>query len=126
MNNTFTQNAAKEGNHAQIAPVRSLWSGWAASVLIVVLATIAVEAVPHTRGIGFFPALRYAIVMPLCVLITVASGFLYGTLRKRPRRPRWALTLILLGFALIVLSGLSILGHGALLGRLFRRCLRWR
>ncbi len=116
MNNTFTQNAAKEGNHAQIAPVRSLWSGWAASVLIVVLATIAVEAVPHTRGIGFFPALRYAIVMPLCVLITVASGFLYGTLRKRPRRPRWALTLILLGFALIVLSGLSILGPRGLAG----------
>jgi hypothetical protein len=47
--------------------------GWAASVPIVLPAVIAVEAAPHARGIGFFTSRWYAIVTPLCVLVTVAS-----------------------------------------------------
>jgi hypothetical protein len=34
----------------------ALWSGWAASISVVLLATIAVEAVPDVRVIAFFPA----------------------------------------------------------------------
>jgi hypothetical protein len=53
--------------------LRVLWSGWAASVSVVLLATIAVEAVPHARGISLFPQLRYAVITPACVLVAVAA-----------------------------------------------------
>jgi pimeloyl-ACP methyl ester carboxylesterase len=98
--------------------LRLLWSGWAASVSIVLLATILVEAVPHVRGIGFFPALRYAVITPLCVLVTVAAAFLYRALAERsgrpgpgPRpRPRATLAAVLFGLALSVLLGMIAVG----------------
>jgi len=54
-----------------------LWPAWAASVSIVLVATMAVAAVPHARGIGFQPALRYAVVTPLCIGVTLLAAFLY-------------------------------------------------
>jgi hypothetical protein len=68
--------------------LRLLWSGWAVSVSVVLLATIAVEAVPHARGIGFFPSLRYAVITPACILIAVAAAFLYRIFTERFARPR--------------------------------------
>jgi pimeloyl-ACP methyl ester carboxylesterase len=87
-----------------------LWSGWAASVSVVLLALIVVEAVPHVRGIGFFPQFRYAIVTPLCVLVTVASAFLYRSLAEQSSHPRSTLAAVLFGLALMVLVGTAALG----------------
>jgi len=89
---------------------RVLWSGWAASVSVVVLATIAVEAVPHARGISLFPQLRYAVITPACVLVAVAAAFLYRALAERSARPRSALAAVLLGLAVVVLIGMSAAG----------------
>lgn len=80
------------------------------SVLNVVLAVVAIEAAPHTRGIGFFPVLRYAIAMPACVVISVAATFSYLLFRNRSSRPRWTLALSLLGLVSLLAVGISMLG----------------
>jgi pimeloyl-ACP methyl ester carboxylesterase len=98
---------------------RVLWSGWAASVSIVVLATIAVEAVPHARGISFFPSLRYALITPVCVLVTVAAAFLYRALAERSGRPRATLAAVLLGLAVLVLMGVTAAGPRGLTAAAF-------
>jgi len=95
-----------------------LWSGWAASVSIVLLATIAVEAVPHARGISFYPSLRYAVITPVSVLVTIAAAFLYRALAERAGRagrprPRATLAAVLAGFAVAALLGMAAAGpHG--------------
>jgi pimeloyl-ACP methyl ester carboxylesterase len=99
--------------------LRLLWSGWAASVPVALLATIAVEAVPHARGIGFFPALRFAIITPACVLVAVAAAFLYRALAERSGRPRSALLAVLLGLAVVVLVGLTTAGPPGLAAAAF-------
>ena len=90
--------------------LRVLWSGWAASVPVVLLAAIAVEAVPHARGIAFFPQLRYAVIAPSCVLVAVAAAFLYRALAERSGRPRSTLATVLLGLAGVVLLGMTAAG----------------
>jgi pimeloyl-ACP methyl ester carboxylesterase len=90
--------------------LRALWSGWAASVPVVLLAIIAVEAVPHARGIGFFPQLRFAIITPACVLVAIAAAFLYRALAESSGRPRSALLAVLLGLAVVVLLVMSAAG----------------
>ncbi|XXT24226.1 hypothetical protein WME94_22045 [Sorangium sp. So ce429] len=42
------------------------------------------KAVPHARGIALFPALRYAVVTPACVVAAVAAAFLYRALTGNP------------------------------------------
>ncbi|MFZ3371189.1 MAG: alpha/beta fold hydrolase [Candidatus Sulfotelmatobacter sp.] len=91
-----------------------LWSGWAASVCVVLLAVIAVEAAPHVRGIGFFPQLRYVIVTPVCGLTAVGAAFLYRFLVGRSERPRMLLVAVLLCLALIVLLAIAALGPAGL------------
>src|SRR5438046_6251207 len=59
----------------------TLWSGLAASVPLVLFATIAIEAIPHARGIGFPLALRYAVVAPVCILIAVIAAFVRRALK---------------------------------------------
>jgi pimeloyl-ACP methyl ester carboxylesterase len=105
-----TPAAANEMPQTRATVVRGLWSGWAASVPVVLLATIAVLATPHARGIGFFPALRHAVVTPVCVLVTVASAFLYRTLAERSGRPRSTLAAVLLGLAAVALLGMAAAG----------------
>jgi len=90
--------------------LRVLWSGWAASISVVLLATIAVAAVPHARGVAFFSSLRYAVITPVCVLVTVASAFLYRALAKRSGRPRSTLAVVLLGLAIAVALGMIAAG----------------
>lgn len=94
--------------------LRLLWCGWAASVPIVLLATIALEAMPHVRGIGFYPALRFAVLSVFCVLVAVAGAFLYGALGARHARARPALAAILLGLAIVLLFGLTVGGSAGL------------
>jgi len=110
MNKVATQTAtnATPGKRAMVLTL--LWAGWAASVPIVLLATIAVEAAPHARGIGFFTSLRYAIVTPMCFLVTLGAAFLYRVLAERSGHPRSTLAAVLLVLALTVLLGIVTLG----------------
>jgi pimeloyl-ACP methyl ester carboxylesterase len=90
-----------------------LWSGWAASVTIVALSIIAVEGMPHTRGIAFYATLRYAIVAPLCIVATIAAALLYRYLVTRSERPRTGLSLTLCAFAIVGLLTVFTFGsHG--------------
>jgi len=75
------------------------WVAWAVLVLIV---TVIVEAMPHTRGIGFVPQLRLVWVVPASAI--VAIGATCAAWRFVPRvvdRPRGRL-----GLALIAILGL--------------------
>jgi pimeloyl-ACP methyl ester carboxylesterase len=90
--------------------LRTLGSGWAASVPIVLLATLAVAMVPRTRGLTFFPELRYAVLAPACVLLAVGAAFAYRALAGRTGRARLALTMIIFGLALVLLLGMAVLG----------------
>ncbi len=69
----------------------TLWVGCAVFVPLVVIANVAVEAVPHVRGIAFVPQLRYALMTPACGISAVGAAFLYRFLKGRSDRPRWAL-----------------------------------
>lgn len=101
---------AREMTRTRATAFHVLWSGWAASVPVVLMATVAVEAVPHTRGIGFFTPLRYAVLTPACVLVTVAAAFLYRALAEHCVRPRSTLAAILLGLAVNVILGMAAAG----------------
>lgn len=90
--------------------LRVLRAGLAASVPVVLLATMAVLAAPHARGVGFFPALRYAVVTPACGLAAVSAAFLYHALTQRSARPRTTLSAALAGLAAIVLLGMLAAG----------------
>ncbi|PTL76066.1 alpha/beta fold hydrolase [Vitiosangium sp. GDMCC 1.1324] len=114
-----TPSATKAAPWSRAAILRALWSGWAASVSVVVLATIAVLATPHARGIAFFPALRYAVVTPVCVAVAVASAFLYRVLAERSARPRVTLAAALVGLALVVLVGMAVAGPPGLAAAAF-------
>lgn len=94
--------------------LRTLAAGWLASVPIVLLATLAVWAVPHTRGPSFFPQLRYAVVTPACVLVAVGAAWAWRALVERSRRPRRVLAASLLGLALAFLLGMAVLGPAGL------------
>ncbi|RKH67707.1 alpha/beta fold hydrolase [Corallococcus llansteffanensis] len=103
---------------ARPAVLHVLRAGWASSVPVVVLATLAVLLAPHVRGIGFFPVLRYAVVTPVCLLVAVASAFLYRAL-VGSSRPRVLLTAALVGLALVVLAGMATGGPPGLAAAAF-------
>jgi pimeloyl-ACP methyl ester carboxylesterase len=88
----------------------TLWAGCAVFVPLVVVATIAVQAVPHARGIAFVPQLRYALMTPACGISALMAAFLYRFLKGRSDRPRWALGAFLLAFALVVLTMMGVVG----------------
>jgi pimeloyl-ACP methyl ester carboxylesterase len=92
--------------------LRVLWSGFATSVPVALLATIVVLATPHTRGIGFFPALRFAVLTPATTFVAVGAAFLYRSLARgdRARRPRTTLALALAGLAALVLLAMASAG----------------
>jgi pimeloyl-ACP methyl ester carboxylesterase len=76
---------------------------------------VAVEAVPHARGIAFVPQLRYALMTPACLISAVGAAFLYRFLKERGDRPRWALSASLFALALVVLMLMGTLGAPGLL-----------
>jgi pimeloyl-ACP methyl ester carboxylesterase len=102
-----------------VRTLRLFWAGWAASVPVAALATLAVEAAPHARGIGFFPQLRFAVVTPACVLVSVAAAFVYRALAGRSARPRWALLAVLLELAAAVLIAMNAGGPDGLAAAAF-------
>ncbi|WP_224371173.1 alpha/beta fold hydrolase [Hyalangium versicolor] len=79
-------------------------------MLVVWVATIAVAAVPHARGISFFPGLRFAVVTPVCVLVAVVAAFAYRALAGRSGRPRLFLGAGIFGLALVMLLGMLFMG----------------
>jgi len=86
---------------------------WAACVVwapLVVVANIVVEAVPHVRGIGFFPQLRYVVITSACLINTLAAACLYRWLVACSNRPRSLLSGYLVAVALVVLTLMDILG----------------
>jgi pimeloyl-ACP methyl ester carboxylesterase len=102
--------AATTQTQARPTVSRALWAGWSASVPVVLLATITVLAVPHQRGIGFFPTLRYAVVTLACLLLAAAAALVYRVLIERVARPRTILAAGLFGVALLVLLPLDTPG----------------
>jgi len=93
-----------------ISKMRTLWAGFRVFVPLVVIATIAVEAVPRARGIQFMPSLRFALMTPICAISALGAAFLYRWLRERSGQPRRMLAAILLGIALVVLTLMAIFG----------------
>jgi hypothetical protein len=49
--------------------------------------TVAVHAVPHARGIGFIPQLRFAILTPICLLVAFGATVLYQCVESRSGSP---------------------------------------
>jgi pimeloyl-ACP methyl ester carboxylesterase len=88
----------------------TLWAGFALFVPLVVIANVAVAAVPHARGIGFVAQLRYALMTAVCAVSAVGAGFLYRVLERRSAHPRWALRVCLLALALVALALMAVLG----------------
>ncbi|WP_223642908.1 alpha/beta fold hydrolase [Corallococcus sp. EGB] len=91
-----------------------LRAGGAAAVPLVGLATLAVLAAPHVRGIGFFPVLRFAVIAPACLLVSVTVALLYPALAARVPRPRLTLSLGLVGLSLLILGGMVLGGPAGL------------
>ena len=90
--------------------LETLWAGFAAFVPLVVVGVVAVEAVPHARGIGFAPQLRYALMVPACGISAIGAAFLGRLLRERHARPGRTLSAVLLALALVVLTLMGIAG----------------
>src|SRR6266508_4439539 len=99
-----------------ISKTRTLWVGCAVFLPLVVIATVAVEAVPHVRGLAFVPQLRYARMTPACAISGVGAAFLYRFLQEHTSRPRWALTACLSLVAFLVLMLMRIAGPSGLAG----------
>ena len=92
-----------------------LWAGFAIFVILVIIAHIAVEIVPHKRGIEFVPQLRYAVITPLCLISASGAAFFYQILKKYTANPQLKLTVCLCILAIITLALTYILGSTGLL-----------
>lgn len=90
----------------------TLWTGCAVFVPLAAIATVAVEAVPHVRGLAFVPQLRFALMTPACAIAAVGAAFFYRFLKDKERvaRPRRTFAVLLAAFALIVLAQIGALG----------------
>jgi pimeloyl-ACP methyl ester carboxylesterase len=98
-----------------------LAAAWAIFVPLVLIATVAVEAVPHVRGIGFVSQLRYAFLVPACALVAFALALLAPGVAERLRgrgrggargRLRLVLTAIV-GLLELVAFGAALAHEGA-------------
>jgi pimeloyl-ACP methyl ester carboxylesterase len=96
------------------AALRSLMAGLAVLVPLVLVTNVAVEAVPHPRGIAFFPQLRYAMTIPACAVGAIGATFLYASLEDRVAHPQWVLGGLLLALSIAALSLMGLLGSGGL------------
>ena len=94
----------------------TLLAGFGVFVPVVVIATIAVHTVPHVRGIGFVPQLRYAVVTPACLIAAVGIAVLYQFIKERADRPRRELGVLLSVLALVVVMIIAIAGPRGLAG----------
>jgi pimeloyl-ACP methyl ester carboxylesterase len=88
----------------------TLWAACSAFVPAAVIANLAVEAIPHTVGIGFSPQLRYAVVTPVCALVCLLSAAVYPVLKRNARRPLLFLGAVLVALAFLVLILMATFG----------------
>jgi pimeloyl-ACP methyl ester carboxylesterase len=83
---------------------------WAGFVVFVPLATIAVAAVPHARGIEFVPQLRYGLVAPACGAAALGAAFLYTWVLASSDTPERVFCGILAALGAIILITMVIGG----------------
>jgi pimeloyl-ACP methyl ester carboxylesterase len=98
-----------------ISKARALWAGCVSFVPVAVIANVAVEAVPHARGIAFVPLLRYAVVTPACGVAALGAALLYRLFNERSHRRRVAYRASLLALAFVALTLIAVLGRPGLL-----------
>jgi pimeloyl-ACP methyl ester carboxylesterase len=102
-----------ESDSSRPTTVHTMWSGWAAAVIAIPLATVAVEAAPHTQGIGFFPELRYSTVAAATLLLSLGAAIGYRAAMTRFERPRVVLAAAVVALAALVLVCMATGGrHG--------------
>lgn len=107
--------AAPEGPAAISATIpATLWAACRVFVPLVLIANLAVEAVPHVRGLAFAPQLRYAVVTPACAIGAGLAACLYRIFQGRSAWPRWMLTGCLALLAVLVLVLVDALGPAGL------------
>jgi pimeloyl-ACP methyl ester carboxylesterase len=92
----------------------TLWAACRVFVPLVLIANLAVEAVPHARGIAFPPQLRYAVVTPACALGAGLAVCLYRVFQARSGWPRWMLNGCLALLVMLVLILLDAFGPAGL------------
>jgi pimeloyl-ACP methyl ester carboxylesterase len=90
--------------------LRGLWAGIAVVVPLVILVNVAVESVPHARGIAFFVQLRYAATIPVCIAGALGSALVYARFENQFEHPRWLLAAFLLAVSLVAVAVMAILG----------------
>lgn len=101
---------------ARPSVAHALWAGWAASVPAVIVATVVILETPHVRGIGFFTPLRFAVVTPLTMAISIASAMAFRTFAPRSTRPRSVMFAALIILSLVLWAGMLALGRPGLAG----------
>src|SRR5581483_1023344 len=106
--------ATVEATSPQATIAHALWSGAAVAVIVVLVATVAVESVPHPRGLAYFSPLRYAILTPACIMVAIGSALAYRSLASRFSRPRRALAAVIGAMAALILIGMAVGGSLAL------------
>jgi hypothetical protein len=79
-------------------------------VPLVIIANVAVEAVPHPRGIGFSLSLRYARLAPACAMASFAAAAAYAQLSARTAAPTPMLAGGLFGASILTLLLMAVLG----------------
>jgi hypothetical protein len=77
---------------------------------LAIVADIVGEAVPHGRGLGFVPQLRYALLTPACWIIAVGAAFLYRSVSLRSDNPRRIHAALLSLLALISVLFVRLVG----------------
>ncbi len=88
----------------------TLLTALAVFVPLLLIANVAVEAVPHARGIAFITQLRYAVVTPTVALTSIAAAAAYAFLKTRSETPALMLAGALLGAAVLALLLMAALG----------------
>jgi pimeloyl-ACP methyl ester carboxylesterase len=94
--------------------LRTLWAACSVFVPLVVIANVAVLAVPHARGIAFVPALRYAVTVAACAASAVGAALLYAWLEQHVEHERGTLAAVLFAVALVSLVAMSVFGQRGL------------
>jgi hypothetical protein len=96
--------------------LRTVVAACAVFALVAAVATLAIEVVPHARGVGFFSQLRFAVTTPVCLIVAFAASLLYRRLEGRFSRPRRTLGAIVFAVAAIEWFLMVIFGPPGLAG----------
>jgi pimeloyl-ACP methyl ester carboxylesterase len=100
-----------QANQEHSTSVRTVaWPALAVSTLAALGANLAVLLMPHARGVGFFPQLRFAVVTSACVLLGATAALTHRHLAATVARPRGTLSATITGLAALLLLGMAVFG----------------